>query len=348
MRNIFQTIMISSLALLLLVSTNASGQRLGSNAADELLIPVGARYFAMGGGSIANAVGIESIYWNPAGLVKSEFTTTAMFSHMAYFIDSDVNYLAGATSFEGFGSIGLSMKILNLGEIPITTIDAPDGTGELFSPQYITAGLTYSRALTDKVAVGGTANFISESIDRVNASGLSFDFGVQYADLGNIQGLDLGVAIKNFGSGITFDGTGLQHSQASLDDVARTESQIALIAGTDELPSRFEIGLGYTKSIDEQSKVTLNGMFQNNDFADDLAILGAEYALNDMFFLRGGYGLSTEGSEDATGQSTNIFGLTAGAGLKYNVGGTTLIIDYAYRSTDFFNANNVFSFRFGL
>ncbi|KAA3658683.1 MAG: hypothetical protein DWQ10_10655 [Calditrichaeota bacterium] len=343
-----RTIFIMTLALFLLVSTNASGQRLGSNAADELLIPVGARYFAMGGGSIANAAGVESIYWNPAGLVKGAYGTSAMFSHMTYFIDSDVNYLAGATNFEGFGTIALSMKILNLGDIPITTIDAPDGTGELFSPQYITTGLSYSRSLTDKVAVGGTANFISESIDRVSATGFSFDFGVQYADLGNVQGLDLGVAIKNFGPGITFDGTGLQQSQASLDDVARTESQVALIPGTDELPSRFEIGLGYTKSIDEQSTVTINGMFQNNDFADDMAIFGAEYAMNDMLFLRGGYGLALEGSEDVTGQSTNIFGLTAGAGLKYAVGNTTLIIDYAYRSTEFFEANNVFSFRFGL
>lgn len=348
MRLKYKTIIISSLALFLLVGTNLSGQRLGSNAADELLIPVGARYFAMGGGSIANAAGVESIYWNPAGLVKSQFGTTAMFSHMSWFVDSDVNYIAGATNFEGFGSIGLSMKILNLGDIPITTVDAPDGTGELFAPQFITTGLSYSRKLTDKVAVGGTANLITETIDRVSASGFSFDFGVQYADLGSIEGLDLGVAIKNFGPGIAFNGNGLQRSQASLDDVARQESQVALIPGTDELPSRFEIGLGYTKSVSEQAKLTVNGMFQNNDFADDVAILGAEYALNDMVFIRGGYGLSTEGSEDATGQSTDIFGFSAGAGLKYKVGGTTLIIDYAYRSTEFFAANNVFSFRFGL
>ncbi|KAA3612177.1 MAG: hypothetical protein DWQ05_19435 [Calditrichaeota bacterium] len=348
MRNTYKTTFILSLALFMLVSTNSFGQRLGSNAASELLIPVGARYFAMGGGSIANAEGIESIYWNPAGLVKSQFGTAAMFSHMTYFVDADVNYIAGATNFEGFGSIGLSMKILNLGDIPITTVDAPDGTGELFSPQFITTGLSYSRTLTDKVAVGGTANFITETIDQVSASGFAFDFGVQYADLGNIEGLDLGVAIKNFGPGMAFNGTGLQRSQAELEDVSRQESQVNLIPGTDELPSRFEIGLGYTNTINEQSKLTVNGMFQNNDFSDDLAILGAEYALNDMFFLRGGYGLSTEGSEDATGQATNIFGFTAGAGLKYNVSGTTLIIDYAYRSTEFFDANNVFSFRFGL
>jgi len=48
-------------------------------------------------------------------------------------------------------------------------------------------------------------------------------------------------------------------------------------------------------------------------------------------------------SEDVTGEATNIFGLTLGAGFKYNFGGLTLGIDYAYRAVNYFNANNVFS-----
>ena len=39
----------------------------------------------------------------------------------------------------------------------------------------MTIGLTYSRLLSDKIAVGLTANYISEKLDLAQASGFSFN-----------------------------------------------------------------------------------------------------------------------------------------------------------------------------
>ena len=201
MNKLFSKGVVLCLTLLFMVSVNgtAQEQRTGTNAASELLIPVGARAIAMGGGSVATAEGVEAIYWNPAGVARSNYTANAVFSHMTYLADININYVAVAFNFGGLGTLAFSMKALDIGDIPITTEVAPDGTGGLLSPQFITAGLTYSRALTDRISVGGTINLISETLDRVSASGVAVDIGVQYRDLANVTGLSLGVAVKNLG-----------------------------------------------------------------------------------------------------------------------------------------------------
>ena len=60
----------------------AQENRTGTNAASELLIPVGARDLAMGGSSLAITSGVESIYWNPAGLGRLEGSAEGLFSTM--------------------------------------------------------------------------------------------------------------------------------------------------------------------------------------------------------------------------------------------------------------------------
>lgn len=324
----------------------AGSNRAGTNAASELLIPVGARYIAMGGASAANVIGLDALYWNPAGLDRMPYTGAGLFSHMTYIADIGVSYAAAAVKFGGVGSLGLSFKTLSFGDIAITTEDAPDGTGALFSPQFMTVGLSYSRALTDRVAVGATAKIISETMDRVSATGFAFDIGVQYQNLGDINGLNIGVVIKNLGPAMTFDGNGLLR-QASPQDVSRPASFYKVVAGSDELPSTMEIGLGYSLGLGEANKISVQSHFVNNNFDDDFTRFGLEYNFNNMVFLRGGYSLSMNNTQDITGESANIFGLTLGAGLKYNFSGLTLGIDYAYRAVNYFNANNVFSVELG-
>jgi len=320
----------------------AGSNRAGTNAASELLIPVGARYIAMGGASAAGVSGLDAIYWNPAGLDRMPYLAAGLFSHMTYIADIGVSYVAAGIKFGGIGSVGLSFKTLSFGDIPITSEDFPDGTGALFSPQFMTIGLSYSRALTDRVSVGATAKIISETLDRVGATGFAFDIGAQYQNLGDINGLSIGVVIKNFGPAMKFDGNGLLRKGDPLD-VSRPASYYQVVAGADELPSTMEIGLGYALNLSETNTVGVQSHFVNNNFDDDFTRLGLEYNFNNMVFLRGGYSLSMNNTEDATGESTNIFGLTLGAGLKYSFSGLTLGIDYAYRAVNYFDASNVFS-----
>lgn len=343
----YRVLQITALALVLQLATGVDGfaggrGRAGTAAAPELLIPVGARDLAMGGSAIATSIGLESIHYNPAGLARASRSTNAIFSHMTYIGDIGVDYIGVSTSFSSIGTFGLTIKTLSFGDIAVTTEDVPDGTGEILNPTFVTAGLTYSRVLTDRISVGVTANIISEQIERVSASGFAVNFGVQYQGLGGVKGLSLGVAVKNLGGAMQFDGSGLLR-QAQVQDVSQPTGLYKVEAATAELPSTIEMGMGYSLSFGEDSKANLTGVFQQNNFSDDEVRIGGEYSYKNIFFLRGGYGLAAASDVG----DNNIFGMTFGGGFQYDVGGLQLGLDYAFRDVEFLESNHTFALRLG-
>jgi len=175
------------------------GTRNGTGGASELIIPVGAQGIALGGSGTATATGLDALYWNPAGISGMTNSVAAEFSHMNYIADIGVEYGAVGVNFEGFGIVALDVKSLNIGNIPVTTNDQPDGTGQTFSPEFLVAGATYAKQLTDRISIGLTFHYISETIAQVSASGFAVNAGVQYKDLGDITGLNFGLAINNIG-----------------------------------------------------------------------------------------------------------------------------------------------------
>jgi hypothetical protein len=338
------------LATVVSLTAFAGGEnRVGTNAAPELLIPVGARDIALGGSNIATTSGIEAIYWNPAGLARAKSNANAMFSHMNYIADIGVEYVAVSAAFEGFGTIGVSIKSISIGDIAITTEDQPDGTGGTFSPTITNLGLTYSRLLTDRISVGATTTLISERFDKVSATGFSFSAGVQYNGLGGVNGLSVGVAVKNIGPQMQFQGDGLLR-QGQVNDVLRGGTFYRVTAASFELPSTIELGLAYAVDIGEQNGLTLTGLFQNNNFSADEYKLGAEYGYDNTFFVRGGYNLAENkknNSLQVTDKTSFIYGFTAGAGIQYLVGGLDLSFDYAFRAVEFFQNNHIFAVKIG-
>ncbi|MGE5400876.1 MAG: PorV/PorQ family protein [Ignavibacteriales bacterium] len=342
MKNIKISLVIVLLILAATQSVFASGgNRNGTAGAAELLIPVGTRGIAMGSATLTNAVGPEAIYWNPANLARTSNATNVMLSQMNYIADIGVSYGAISTNIEGFGAVGFSIKGLSMDEIATTTVDNPDGTGQTFKPQFITIGLTYSRLLSDRISVGLTANYISEKIDRVSATGVAFNIGISYQNLGNINGLSFAVVMKNLGPQMQFDGSGLYLS-ANAADLKRGTQLYKMTSAGFELPSTLELGLGYKYDMSKDNALTVSSSFQNTNFYGDEYKVGAEYGYNNLFFVRGGYSFVSEIQKD-----DRTFGLTAGAGLNYQMEGFDFKFDYAYRQTQYFSANHVFSVSFG-
>lgn len=343
--------MISALVLGVLFAgvvgtADAQNKRTGTSAAPELLIPVGARYLAMGSSSLASATGVEAIHFNPAGLGQLKTAAEGMFSSMSYIADINVSYGAVGASFGDFGILGLSIKSLNFGDIPLTTADDPENaSGRSYSPTYVTLGLTYARMLTDAISVGITSKLVTEQIDRVSATGVAFDFGVQYSGLINVKGLQLGVAVKNIGPQMKFDGPGLYRSAISSEGV-RPEQPYKSDAASFDLPSLIEFGLGYHGNFSDELAYTGNASFTNNNLYVDEYRLGGEVMYSsDMVQLAGRIGssiLPNVESED------RIFGLTAGVGITYKSDDVQLTFDYAFRQVDLFTSNNnVFSLKVG-
>jgi len=103
-----------------------------------------------------------------------------------------------------WGTLAFNAKVLSIGDIQVTTEDAPEGTGEIISPTFSVLGVSLARQFTDRVMFGLTTNFVREQVQSVSAGAMSFDFGVEY--LTGYHGLRFGMAMKNFGPGLEFKG----------------------------------------------------------------------------------------------------------------------------------------------
>jgi hypothetical protein len=323
----------------------ANADRIGTSGAQELLIPVGGRGVALGMSSSLFIKGVDALYWNPAGLSRMENGVQAEFSQMQYIADVSVSYGALGVNAGDFGTLGFSLKSLAFGDIPVTTTAFPDGTGETYSPTYLTLGMTYARSLTDRVSVGLTASIVSEKILQMSATGLSFDVGIRYDNLA-LQGLDVAIAIKHIGPNMTFTGSNAYVNADAQGSIRGTNPYVTQMASF-EMPSNMEIAVGYRPTLDEMNTLQIGGVFVNNNYLEDEYSLGVEYGYNKIFFVRGGYSFSPQTAKDVTDQRAYIYDWSFGAGVKYNVGGVDLAFDYGYRNVKYFSGNNVFSLLIG-
>ena len=312
--------------------------RKGTTGAEQLLIPVGARGIATGGSFLANMTGLESIYYNPAGLDVYP-QTEAMFSYVNYLADINVSYFAVGTSLGDFGSIGLDLKSLDFGDIPVTTEQFPDGTGQTYSPSFLTLGFTYSKVLTDRISIGTNLKLISENIQNTNATGFAIDAGVQYRFS---ESLMLGAAVKNIGSNMAYSGQDLSDRTGIPGSIPGSSSgSYEIITESFQIPSFFQLSLTYALNFNEQNNLLIAGAYTANNSFEDVGNLGLEYGFMKNFFVRGGYNFLMQNSSDY------IYGMTFGAGIDYNIGGQVgFVFDYAFRDVkDFPTANHIFTIK---
>lgn len=315
----------------------------GLSSATELLIPVGSVSTALGGSNLATVTGLDAIHWNPSGLATLNGKTgEVMFSNQIYIADINVNYFAGAYKLPNVGTFAISLKALSFGDIPITTINNPEGTGETYSPTYLVGGLSYAREMTDRISFGTTAKIIYNKITNETASGFAFDFGLTYNVTGS--GLRFGVALKNLGPSMKFSGQDLEQFFQPPGTPSGTQSEPRTIELADfELPTALSLGLSYDFKLDKTNNLMLHGTFQNNSFATDDYNLGVEYNYNKLIYLRGGYQFTNDNQDDRlfTGPSFGA-GFNYAASSNFNIG-----FDYAYRVTDKFSANQFFTINLG-
>lgn len=335
---------------LLLGSITFAGDRskYGTSAAPELLIPVGSRGTSLSGSMISSISGVDAMYWNPAGLSLMNNRTEVLASHMKYIADININYVAGAVDLGGMGVIGASLKSLSFGDELVTTLESPMGTGEVWSPTYLTTSVTYARKMSDKILFGASVKVIYEQILTVSSTGFAFDFGLQY--LAGKSGLKFGVALKNFGPSMTFDGSGLDaYYEPYGTPSGSTPEPRRVTLQSFSLPTTLEIGLSYDVPVGKKNNVQLSTTFQNNNFSSDEYRVGLEYNYNNYVFLRGAYAFTPDykAEDGLTKKDQNLFGPSFGVGLAYPFGSVKLGLDYSYRMTEKFQPNQWFSFTMG-
>ena len=260
----------------------------------------------------------------------------------------NVNYVAGYFQNATFGALGFSIKTLGFGDIPVTTNESPDGTGEMFSPTFLTLGATYSRAMTNKIFFGASVKLVSEKIMRESATGVAFDFGLRY-DTG--MGIKGAVCLKNIGTNMAFDGSDLEVFTSDISDRPDAEGENTRIPlAAFDMPTLFEIGLSYDYKVNEQNGITVMGSFMNDNYALDEYRVGLEYSFNNLVFLRGSYQTAYDADNEkfvSADKDDFLWGPSFGAGLNLKLGPSMrLSLDYAYRVTEIFDDNQWFTLRF--
>lgn len=325
--------------LFIVLAGNMFGQsKVGTTAAPFLNVAIGPRAISMGGAFVATADDITALYWNPAGIATQQ-NNSAMFSYTSWFAGINYNWAAASINLGTMGSLGASVTYLDYGDMEVTTLSEQEGTGEMFTASDMALGLTYAMKLTDQFSMGATVKYINQKIWNSSASTVGFDLGVLF--LSDIYGLRIGATITNFGPDMQIDGKDLYVQHDINSQIFGNNDQILATLNTDEfqLPLTFRVGLAMDVLKTSMHRFTVGVDATHPSDNDESLNIGAEYAFNNLVFIRGGYkSLMLDNAEE---------GLTLGFGLNYDIAPNLgIFVDYAYQ--DFGILENTQHFAIGL
>lgn len=307
-------------------------QKLAQTGMKFLNVSLDARASAFGDAVTSLDYNSNAMFYNPAGMARlNNFASVSL--GQTQFI-ADINYYYASAAFAPFdgdyGIIGISFVSVDYGDF-MGTIRYNNEQGFLdvgiFSPTAIAIGLGYAKALSEKFAVGGnikyvrqslgtgvtgdvvvdpgTASFVRGKTEENKLDVLAFDFGVIYKT--GYKNLNIGMSVRNFAREVKYKQEGFQ------------------------LPLIFQIGASFNFAdildVDKEMHSLLLSVDANHprDYREQI-IVGAEYTFMSLISLRAGY--STPNDER---------NFSAGVGLKKNIEGLDLGVDYSYTPFGIFN-----------
>ena len=143
--------------------------RVGSAGASHLLINPWARSSALGDAGIASTNGLEASYMNIAGLAFTD-QTQLKFNYSNWMGSAGISFNSAgiAQRVSESSVIAISIQSMNYGDIPITTVENPEGNIGFFSPRTNVFNIGYARAFSSSISGGINFKVISENISTVS------------------------------------------------------------------------------------------------------------------------------------------------------------------------------------
>ena len=323
--------------------------RQGEAGAYELLMNPWARSAGLHTMSTANIAGLEAMRLNVAGISRiNRFEANVSYANYLQGTDISMNSLGIASRVGKSGAIAFSLMTLDFGDIEITTVDQPEGTGTNFSPNFFNLGIGYGHTFENKVSVGIALRVVSEAISDISAFGFAIDAGVQYVT-GENDNFKFGISLRNVGSPMRFTGEGLGVASPSPNN-GTFELTLNQRSATYELPSMLNIGMSYDFLFANIHRLTVLGNFTSNSFTQDQLGAGVEYSLNELFMLRGAYKVDLGNVDES--EEPIYTGLAAGASIAFPINkenkNTKIALDYAYRNTKVWQGTHNIGLRISL
>ena len=298
--------MVVTLALAFTAEGNCF-EKTGTTSLQFLSVKPSARANALGGAFTTLADNAEACFWNPAAITRVNGMDIST-SYIDYFLDVKLFSLAGVYNTDNWGTFGAFALYSDVGSIEVTTVDAlrfnsdktfnPGITGETFSPTQFVGGISYAASLTESFSFGINVKYIVEDLVFEKLATVAFDGGILFKT--GYKSIIIGAALKNFGSDVKFIANKYPIPQtmnigASANLIGTTDQNLLVESNTSVLRVAYDLS-------------------QLRDF-DQQHIVGVEYGLDDMLFLRGGYKFNGD-------QET----YSGGFGVKYQ----DIRFDYSY------------------
>jgi hypothetical protein len=286
-------------------------ERAGQSGWQFLKINGDARQAALGGAFTAISKGdAGAVFGNPAALADVK-NINVQVNALKWVADITYQSAAIAIDFGDAGVVAASVAMLNYGDIP-ETINASTGTsgttpvvtGAMFTANDIAVGLSYARKITDNLSVGGNFRWMQQQIAELSMRNWSLDFGTMYYT--GFRSLRIAITARNFGPDSRFGGWS-EKFQTESDNV--------------RMPLDFRAGMAMD-FLDEEGSPHLLTVVVEGDHPNDgreKFHVGASYAFDGTFFIRGGYKFNYD-----------VQKFTFGAGINYPIGNTVGTISYAY------------------
>ncbi len=278
-----------TILLALPTAANAVGfAKVGTFGGQFLKIGVSPRATGMGSAFTAVADDASAVFYNPGGLVNVLGNEVSL-NHVSWAADTKLSSAIVAFNPRSIpGTFALSVRSFWMDPQLVRTAYNPEGTGQTFDSGSTTFGLSYARFFTDKFSAGFTLNYLHMGLAESAVNTGAFDFGIMYRI--GIKDLKLGMAIQNLGGNFVFD---------------ERESK---------LPMTFKVGISFNAFRNERQRLGVALEFAHPSDNVEHANAGLEYALNNMFFVRGGYHINYDtdgasfglGAAIPTGETTRL------------------------------------------
>lgn len=266
-----------------------------SDGALFLLLPVGAQTVGMAQAAVAERLGSESIWSNPAAIARQEKREAAI--HHSETIAARGDVITLLFPRKPIGAFALSVNVLDFGNQQIT--DQGGTPIGLVLPRNLLFAGTFGASIGRRLSLGMTYKRLQYRVDcsgqcanvtTFSATSSAVDFGAQY-DVPGDTAVRVGAAVRNIGT------------RLQINDQERA----------DPLPARIEIGISYRVGLVARYvsdiDVRLAGDIVASETADEpSARVGADLTYQKTVHLRGGYiANDTDGAKAALG-----FGLGTG------------------------------------
>jgi len=313
---------LAAFAVLLCVAMTSFAQtKTGTSAAQFLLIEPSAKIAGMGNAGVTTYDEIQAAYYNPAAI--GHFASNGVqFTHNTWIADISYDYLGVGLILGDFGNVYAGVTSLNSGEIDVTTVEQPLGTGERYTVSDLAVGLGYGREISDRFSVGVQVSYLQETIWHSSMSAFYLNVGTLYRISEN--GLHIGASISNFGTRAKFDGTDLRVLYDQNPDRFGDNATLPAALWTDDfpLPILFRVGIGLPFVINDDNTAHLAvDAFHPSDNTESISI-GGEWVFMKTLALRAGYQNLFQQDAEA--------GLTLGAGIHYDSDAYGISFDYGW------------------